>query len=203
MRKCKHCKVIKEIDEFPMRGSLRSYLCDNCLAVQNEIYKFRRAIRNRKNSKKNYALNTEKIKLQQKKYRQNLQSKIAKNLREKSYYQKIKNDPTFKLNRAMSFGIWRSLKSNKDGKSWLSLVDYTLDKLRQHLQNQFKAGMHWNNHGAIWHIDHIKPICSFNFDSVNDINFKECWSLSNLRPLFITENLQKSGQDKKLKFTKV
>ena len=51
--------------------------------------------------------------------------------------------------------------------------------------------MDWGNYGAgkyCWNIDHIKPIDSFNFTSYDDEEFKQCWALSNLRPLCAIEN---------------
>lgn len=58
--------------------------------------------------------------------------------------------------------------------------------------------MNWGNYGK-WHIDHIKPICSFKINSYEDQAFKECWALQNLRPLWALDNLKKSAEDKKLK----
>lgn len=51
--------------------------------------------------------------------------------------------------------------------------------------------MNWENHGkgkGKWHIDHIKPISSFNITSYKCNDFKQCWSLNNLRPLWSHEN---------------
>ena len=64
-----------------------------------------------------------------------------------------------------------------------------------HIESQFKEGMSWKNHGIHgWHIDHIRPISSFNFESCNDPEFKECWALENLQPLWAKENLSKSNK---------
>ena len=50
--------------------------------------------------------------------------------------------------------------------------------------------MTWDNHGE-WHIDHIVPISFFEYDSTDDVEFKYCWSLYNLQPLWSGENLRK------------
>lgn len=55
--------------------------------------------------------------------------------------------------------------------------------------------MAWENYGK-WHVDHIKPKCSFVYLSEKDSQFIECWSLANLRPLWAIDNLQKSAKDK-------
>ena len=56
--------------------------------------------------------------------------------------------------------------------------------------------MNWDNWGkgeGKWNIDHIKPDSSFNYTSVEDKEFQECWALENLQPLEARENLIKSN----------
>jgi len=64
---------------------------------------------------------------------------------------------------------------------------------KNHLEKQFKDGMTWDNYGD-WHIDHIRPISSFNFKSYEDKEFKECWDLNNLQPLWAEENIRKHNR---------
>ena len=61
-----------------------------------------------------------------------------------------------------------------------------------HLEKQFTDGMTWEKflRGEIW-MDHIKPISKFNYVSSEDIEFKECWSLNNLQPLWAKDNRRK------------
>lgn len=64
-----------------------------------------------------------------------------------------------------------------------------------HLESQFIDGMTWDNHGMNgWHIDHIRPISSFNFDSTDHPDFKKCWALDNLQPLWVEDNLSKGDK---------
>ena len=53
--------------------------------------------------------------------------------------------------------------------------------------------MSWDNYGE-WHIDHIIPVSSFSFDNVDSEDFKKCWSLTNLQPLWSYENIKKSNK---------
>jgi hypothetical protein len=100
---------------------------------------------------------------------------------------------TLKINMACS--INQSLKGNKNGRSWEKIVGYTLDKLIKHLEKQFLPGMTWKNRGrGGWHIDHIIPVSAFNFETVEDIDFRKCWALNNLRPLWEVENLRKADR---------
>lgn len=97
-----------------------------------------------------------------------------------------------KLCYAMNTRIWKYLKRGiKAGRRWEDLVGYTADRLKCHLEKQFILGMTWENHGPYWHIDHIIPVSAFNFEKPEDIDFKSCWALKNLRPLLAKENLSK------------
>jgi hypothetical protein len=101
-------------------------------------------------------------------------------------------DPTYHLNRSMGRAICDSLKGHKSRKHWEDLVGYTVAELEQHLESQFQPGMDWNNHTVKgWHIDHIIPESSYHFESYDDPQFRECWSLSNLRPLWAEANFSK------------
>ena len=96
----------------------------------------------------------------------------------------------------MSFQIWISLRSKLDGKNikngrhWEDLVDFTIEELMSHVESQFTDGMNWDNRNK-WHIDHIKPQSLFVFNSMDTKEFKECWSLENLQPLWAVEKIQK------------
>ena len=79
---------------------------------------------------------------------------------------------------------------DKKERGWESLVGYTIKDLIKHLQKQFTGGMTWNNYGK-WHIDHIIPVSAFNFTSTDGFDFKRCWALSNLQPLWAKENMSK------------
>ena len=100
-----------------------------------------------------------------------------------------------KLSDIMSVRMRQSLVNEKNNYSWKDLVEYNLDSLKKHLENQFKSGMNWDNHGIKgWHIDHIKPISLFNITSYNCDDFKKCWALENLQPLWWYENIKKSNK---------
>jgi hypothetical protein len=101
-----------------------------------------------------------------------------------------------RVNHAMSRGIWGSLKQNKNGKHWETLVGYTLVELKLHLEKQFKPHMNWDNWGSCWEIDHKTPKSWFVFNSYEDIEFKQCWELANLQPLEKHLNRQKYNRFK-------
>jgi hypothetical protein len=53
--------------------------------------------------------------------------------------------------------------------------------------------MTWGNYGQ-WHVDHKIPISAFNYETPDDIDFKRCWALKNLRPMWAKENISKGAK---------
>ena len=97
-----------------------------------------------------------------------------------------------RLNRNMRRGVTRYIHEKKARRSWKTLVGYELDELMLHIGSQLNSGMTWDNYGA-WHIDHIIPVSAFRFTSFSDPDFIECWKLSNLQPLWSSDNISKGG----------
>ena len=100
-------------------------------------------------------------------------------------------DPRMSVTAHMRTLMHRGLKSRKAGRSWRTFVDYSLEELMSHLERQFLPSMSWANRSK-WHIDHITPLASFQFDSPDDESFKQAWSLSNLRPIWGIDNVRKN-----------
>lgn len=75
-----------------------------------------------------------------------------------------------------------SLKENKHGRKWESLLGFTLSDLKKHLENQFDDTMNWNNYGSYWWVDKIIPCSRYTYGIPGE--FHKCWSLKNLRPLY-------------------
>lgn len=101
-----------------------------------------------------------------------------------------KESPTAKVARNMRHLVYYALRRNKNGLNWEALVGYSRRDLMEHLEGKFKPGMTWDNYG-LWHVDHIRPIRSFSFTAPSDKQFLECWRLSNLQPLWASENRKK------------
>lgn len=99
----------------------------------------------------------------------------------------------------LSSNISREIRASISGKAkanrhWETLVGFTVDQLKAHLEKQFTPDMSWENYGSYWSIDHIIPIAAFNFATPEDIDFKRCWALKNLRPLEAKENMSKGAK---------
>lgn len=94
--------------------------------------------------------------------------------------------PKYRLSNYIRTGISKSLRTGKPG-LWEQRVGYTTAELREYLQRRFEPGMSWENYGQ-WHIDHIRPVSTFDFSTYQDKDFKRCWFLSNLQPLWARDN---------------
>ena len=87
-----------------------------------------------------------------------------------------------------------ALKGNPKLSTTMKLVGCSIERLKQHLEKQFKMGMSWNNYGK-WHIDHIRPCASFDLSKPSEQ--KKCFNYTNLQPLWAEENLKKPKGYKK------
>lgn len=161
-------------------------------------------------SNKNYQLkNAEKIKARQKQYREKNKEKLKiRNLKwvqenpekvratARAKNKRKRSTPKGKLSASISRNMQHSLPNkSKKRKHWETIVGYTVDQLKKHLEKQFKPGMNWHNCGRNgWHIDHIVPISAFNYTKPEDHDFKVCWSLKNLQPLWESENISKGAK---------
>lgn len=110
--------------------------------------------------------------------------------RRREWDRQYRQQPKQRLDQRMKTAISHALKGNKRGRSWESLVGYTADQLYVHIERQFLPGMSWENIGE-WHIDHIVPKSSFLYEDENSDEFRACWALANLRPLWSEDNLSK------------
>lgn len=103
---------------------------------------------------------------------------------------KYKTNIKFKINTDALHKVSYYLKKGYINNVLEKQLGYGIHKLRKHLESKFKEGMSWENYGK-WHLDHIKPRYLFNIKAYGDKEFKKCWALSNLQPLWSHENYRK------------
>ena len=106
--------------------------------------------------------------------------------------------PVHKIAVCMQAALRRAIKYGKlpKSKNTSEYFEVSWDVIREHLESQFTEGMSWNNYGQRgWHIDHIKPISTFNIS--DPVQLKQCFHYTNLRPLWWKDNLSrpKNGSD--------
>ena len=75
----------------------------------------------------------------------------------------------------------------------ISKLDFSLEELTTHIESLFKGGMSWSNYGE-WQLDHIRPVSSFNYTTTDCADFKKCWALENLQPLWARDNMSKGNK---------
>jgi len=103
--------------------------------------------------------------------------------------QKIKDNPTFCLEQRIRYKTYTAL-SGKPGAKPVKYLDCTPEFFREWIISQFDDTMNMGNYGKAWHIDHVKPVSSY--DLTNDTQLNECFNWKNCRPLASAKNLAKS-----------
>jgi hypothetical protein len=107
---------------------------------------------------------------------------------------KLQKCPEHVLKKRIKARLRQMLKGRVIGRTE-ALLGFTRVELKRHIERQFTAGMTWERlmRGEI-HIDHIIPVSSFNITAVGCSEFRACWALSNLRPLWAEENQKKQAK---------
>lgn len=189
-KKCSRCKTIKTLTEFSIskiNNDGFSYTCRTCAAEVSQEWRIEHK-EYYTEYQKQYAMgNISKINA-----RRNLN---IEKIRERDRIREAKTRSTLKgaLDCRIRNGINGTLRRGEKGnRKWEVLLGYTVEQLRRHLEKQFTNGMDWERFlkGEI-HIDHKIPRAAFNFEKAEDIDFKQCWGLKNLQPLWKKDNLKK------------
>lgn len=123
----------------------------------------------------------------------NSRSQHRRTQRGKWFKHRRRIDAAFRLGTNMRAAIYQSLKGLKNRRHWQTLAGYTLADLRAHLEPLLTDGMTWANYGE-WHVDHVRPLASFNITDAECNDFKAAWALSNLQPLWAQDNLRKGAR---------
>jgi len=101
-----------------------------------------------------------------------------------------KNDPNFKLQGSLRSRLRNALKGNYKSGSAVRDLGCSIESFKAYLESKFQTGMTWDNHGQYgWHIDHIKPLSSF--DLTDRKQLLEACHYTNLQPLWAADNLSK------------
>jgi len=176
---CTKCHAEKPLEEYyPLAQSRdkRTTRCKVCLTEKSRLYD---------------AANPEKRREIRRRWDFSNPEKRKARLRKSNAKKRL--TVTGQLSHHISVAMRQSLKFGKQGRKWESLVGYNLNQLKRHLEKRFLPGMSWKNRSE-WHIDHRMPISAFNYEKPEDLDFKRCWELKNLRPLWKHDNLVKHAK---------
>ena len=177
---CRRCNEDKSLQDFNKHISMSDghlNICKSCIKkYKSSYYKANKdgVIKDaRLRNKENY-----KIAKRSKKYRE---------VRNKSRRKRYKKDPNYKLICILRSRLSAALKGKSKGLKTIDTIGCSIRELKYHLEKQFCVGMSWDNHGSVWHLDHIKPISLFELP----LQIKEANHYTNLQPLFKQDNLSK------------
>ncbi len=106
------------------------------------------------------------------------------------------NDIQFRLSVQLRVRLWQAVKTDSKQGSAVKELGCSIEELKKHLEKQFSKGMTWKNWSRYgWHIDHIRPLSSFNLKNKDE--FLQAVNYKNLRPLWSKDNLIKGKTWKK------
>jgi hypothetical protein len=208
MKKCGLCRIEKELEDFyrePNGAQGVRGRCKACDSKRNKKYRAEHAERlkeydrgkyeNRRgyyllHSKNYYAANAEQISQKLRVWRQSPDGRAFKKL----YRQSELAKPKYRFHQRVRLGIYNAFRRHRISKRYptFPLLGYSKQELFRHMERQFLAGMNWENYGSKWHIDHIRPLSSFDLSDEKQII--QAYALHNLRPLWAFENISKKNK---------
>lgn len=190
--KCHICKesFITVIDTL---RDIKIY-CSECSHTMQKArcVKYKQKNRNYVSSynKKYKAENKKEVSKYNKRY--NVENRTAIQVRQTAQHNnRRKTDPAYKFSVNMRTYMGKFMKGTK-GKKTTKLLGCTFDDMILWIKYQLKSGMTMENHGIVWHYDHVIP-CAL-FDQTNTDEQEKCWHWSNYQPMIGTENMAKSDK---------
>lgn len=124
------------------------------------------------------------------KWREN-RTQAEKSVSRSREYYRAKENPSFRVLKAMRRRMRKALQSKSKSDLTLKLLGCSALELKAWLSGWFEPGMSWENYGQ-WHIDHNRPCSSFNLS--NPLEQEKCFHYLNLRPLWAKDNLIKGAR---------
>lgn len=190
-KNCSKCKKCKKLDDFAIERRTkdgRRSKCKQCTKDYNKRYSLKNKEQIRSYCKNWYQNNKEYVINKHKKYCKNNRDKINLYIKNKKQL-----DPQFKLMCNLRTRLHSALKNNYKKGSAVKLLGCSIHEFKLYLESKFKPGMNWKNYNKTgWHIDHIKPLSSFDLSNIYQL--KQACHFTNLQPLWATENLKKGSK---------
>jgi hypothetical protein len=100
-------------------------------------------------------------------------------------------NPQFRLAHLLRNRLRHALKGTVKSARTMELLGCPIEHLVKHLESKFQPGMSWENQGE-WHVDHIKPLASFNLTDPEQQ--REACHWTNLQPLWASDNIRKGDK---------
>lgn len=209
LKRCCTCKTQKPRSEFGLSSGTKDGLRKRCKLCNNtanaasraanpessraSCLKWQKANRDKANEKLRRFANSNPgyMAAKQREWREKNLERARERDREANR-RRLKNH-AYRIHATIGNGLRDNLKNKRKGSRTFSILGYDRQDLLSHLERQFLPGMSWENFGK-WHVDHIRPLASFSINGQDDPEVRIAWALSNLRPLWATDNLKKSDK---------
>lgn len=75
--------------------------------------------------------------------------------------------------------------------STLEYLGCSIAFFKSYIEQFFEPGWSWDDIGGAWHLDHVRPIASF--DLRDSSQMQQCFHYSNFRPMEAAKNIRKSS----------
>jgi hypothetical protein len=191
MKTCKHCHETKSLTEFRQTGK---YFQASCRICERKIRcKWAKAHRAQatETARKYREANAEQHAETVKRYNAAHPDRRRKT-HSKYVGERKKTDINFRLACNLRSRLGQALKNNSKKGSAVKDLGCSISDLKLYLESKFQPGMDWSNWNKTgWHIDHIKPLVSFNLE--DPIEFQQAVHYTNLQPLWAKDNLIKGS----------
>lgn len=190
-KQCICCNQVKSLSEFKFRKDNQKHR-NSCKQCDNEKLKVWK--RENDYDKLQYQKHRDKKLAHVRAYRQRSDYRDKANAWGKQWRKKQKAiNPTYKIIHNLRRRCLLALHGHYKAETTLNLIGCTSDELKRHLESLWQEGMSWDNYGLHgWHIDHIKPLSSFDLSLEEEQ--KKAFHYTNLQPLWAKDNLIKSNK---------
>jgi hypothetical protein len=202
-KQCTRCKQTKASKEFGKHRARKDGLCDYCKQCRKQVsrqyylanrstileanarYASRNAQKLNDYKQRWASLNKAKRRLSVKQY--DTRNRPRRRNHDRKRYSL---EPWFRLRSLLRNRQWYLLHRSKRAGSFVRDIGCDSKFLLHHITSQFTAGMTMDNHGTVWHLDHIYPLSKA--DLTDRVQFLAAANWRNLRPMLGPENLEKS-----------
>jgi hypothetical protein len=203
---CKECysewrRNYKHLNKEKIKEYSKQYIQKNRLRLNAYNRKYRQTndvkMKMSKNNKKYRDKNVNKLKILKQKWYQLNKHRICENRRNnkerlrKWQANRMATNINAKLSSILRGRLNKALQHNYKSGSAVRDLGCSIPEFKLYIESKFISGMTWKNYGIHgWHIDHKKPLSSFNLSDRQQ--FLEACNYANLQPLWASDNLKKS-----------
>jgi len=187
VKTCSKCSSNKPLNLFYRRSGYKHRYRSICKVCTSGVNSKRRTGSEFRSKQNEYNAKME-VRIKKSKYECKPEIVEKRNTRRRLRYQ---DEANYKLTKVLRSRLSKAIKNNFKSGSAVRDLGCSIEELKRHLESQFTEGMGWDNYGK-WHIDHIKPLSSFNLTKAEEL--KKACHFSNLQPLWAKDNLKKGNK---------